>query len=252
MLDHINFSDLGWRPYSWWYLDEKGGLADLRLFTRNKKKKHITVCSRPPLCTHDPQWPRGYENWLPEDAQNLAESYTGIMARDEAFAGMRTTERLVYILLSDVITILRRISERSAKCKRRHWLKALLSQAQGRIIGESGKLEPCNNLSRAPIVDNASAIAALGVLGDVEILGGSKMIGYWNDVLTRAAAASSSSGSAILPPRSVDVSGLSPCVKPPLPSSRLQQQLNQVGIGYSQAMAVAEHGAYACYESISR
>lgn len=249
VLDHINFSDLGWRPYSWWYLDSGGALSDLRLFTRNKKKKHVAVCSRPPLPPEKLQWPRGYSDWLPRDARNLSDSFIGVMACDEAMAGLRPKDRLVYVNLSDVVAILRRIAERLGGGGRRSWLQSLFSHAEGRIVGASGSLEPCEEPWRASIIDNASMIAALGALGNVEIIGGRKMLGYWGDVLSKAATATHACGVTAPLPVPIDFSELRPRLEPPRPSERLRKQLYDAGIGYSQGLAVAEHGAYASGDS---
>lgn len=244
VLTHVNFSDLGWRPYAWWCLGPDGDVRVHRQFSRNKKLKHVVVSSCPGMS----EVPDDLNEVDAEAARaalwgvDLAVSYMLISAVVERAAGMVVPGRASYVPLPALIGFARDQAA-AGNASASGWCRALTAQAAGRRVAGRGLLEDCDP-SVADVFDNYSNIAALALLGDVQVLGGAKMAGYWPHV------------EAVLDPlmpllpddAAAPVPVLVPDVELPAaaaPSPAVQRQLDTLGVGYSQGLAVAEHGSFA-------
>jgi hypothetical protein len=246
VLDHTNFGDLGWRPYRWWYLDKDKCLKSHSMFTRNKKKKHVIVSSQKSLSASDNFALTDYGNWLPLDADNLAESYIGMMARDETKAGLVIKDRTLYIPLSIAIKSIAAVIKQDSTIQRTMWLRNLFHMADWRCIGSDKKLHDSLNINEQTVMDNYSMIAALGSLGNVSIIGGNKMQDYWKEVINRSHQADIVGNGMPFTPTPVNCfSGIQ--LTPPFPSKIVMDQLTKEGINYSQGLAISEHGAFASH-----
>jgi hypothetical protein len=249
VLTHTNFSDMGWRPYCWWYLDGAQRVRELRLFSRNKKRKHAVVRSQPPMREDAP-------DLLPVDSQaahhaaagaNLAVSAMLVMASVERAAGMSLPGRTTYLPLEVLIDLARALALEPGDAPAHRWCRALMGVA-GRRVDESGNLVDCAGV-RAEVFDNLNNLAALSLLADPSVTGaelivagGAKMAGYWPDVV--AVRRSRDGGDALPDPRlllvpEVDASRL------PAPGPGVAAQLSAMGIEYSQGMSVTQHGDFA-------
>lgn len=245
VLTHINFSDLGWRPYAWWYLDPAGMVRVHRLFTRNKKRKHVVVSSRAAM-TASPADMTGTDAEAARAAiwgADLAISFMLIGAVIERAAGMAAAGRVTYFPLSLLVSFAQHQAAGPEPSDLTAWCSGLLHQAEGRRINADGLLEPCDPHD-ADVLDNASNQALLSMLGAPTLPGGTKMLGYWSGV-------------------DDVIRGLEPCAPPGClapqvalvpefdlpahirPSDGVREQLDVRGIPYSQGMAVTEHGAFA-------
>jgi hypothetical protein len=246
VLTHVNFSDLGWRPYAWWHLDGDGALARASLFTRNKKRKHVVIAGQGPL-EEVPATTVGADRAAAELACHAADralSYMLIMATVERAAGLAVPGRTCYLPLT---LLLRFFRERATvPDDRGGWLAALLAARSGaRAIDASGELADVDDLDAATVFDNATNIALLSALGPEGVVGGAKMEAYWPDVEQRVAQARSRSGVAIAPatvarlPDGIDLAAVVP------PSPALDAALDEAGIEHAQGLALSEHGAFA-------
>jgi len=244
VLTHVNFSDLGWRPYAWWYLDGAGDLCRSVQFTRNKKLKHVVVGSQGPL----PEVPAGLSGThagaarLAREAGDRAVSYMLLMAAEERAAGLTTAGRTVYLPLSLLVEYARTAADGTRPESR--WLAALIDAAAGRRITPDGLLTPVVDPRKADVLDNAANIALLALLGEQQVIGGAKMAAYWQEIEQRCRQADAVGGDLPTPPRMLRLPEVSyaECVAP---GARLAPQLAAAGIGYSQGMALVEHGRFA-------
>ncbi|MCW2631946.1 MAG: hypothetical protein JWR88_908 [Pseudonocardia sp.] len=245
-LPHVNFADLGWRPYAWWLLDAEGHLVRQTLFTRNKKAKHTVVGSQPALlevpehaCGVDREAAR-----LALRAADRAGSYLLIMATVERAAGLAMPGRTVYLPLDLVVRFFRDAQERPEAQDYMPWVAELLATGAGaRRLTCEGRLEPAADPWQAYVLDNPSNIALLSLLSSAAIIGGAKMAGYWGEVEHRVATATATSGVIASPPAMLRL----PKADYPrfvAPSSALAEELATAGIGYSQGMALSEHGDF--------
>jgi hypothetical protein len=246
-LPHVNFADLGWRPYAWWLLDAEGRLVRQTLFTRNKKAKHTVVGSRPAFlevpehaCGTDREAAR-----LALRAANRAGSHLLIIATVERAAGLAMPGRTVYLPLDLMVRFFRDARERPEAQGYLPWVVELLADGAGaRRLTDEGKLELAADPWQAYVLDNPSNIALLSLLSSAAVIGGAKMAGYWGEVEHRVATATAASGvTASLPA----VLRLPKADYPRFvaPSSTLAEELATAGIGYSQGMALSEHGEFA-------
>jgi len=242
ILTHTNFSDAGWKPYAWWYVDRLGELRRETVFTRNKKHKHRVVASQPPLDASlekagsvDQDAAR-----LARVAGNLAVSCMIVMARVERAAGFTAPGTTLYVPLDLILRCFRDLAE--GRSGEHPWLTHLLANGQGRRLTLDGELEATEQWSDAWVLDNASNIAALTALGHSGVIGGSKMSAYWADVEQRVTQANSlaqalhAPGMLLLPPREYS--------QFVAPSAALRESLGRASIAYSQGMAVWEHGSF--------
>ncbi|NNJ08396.1 hypothetical protein HHX38_30415 [Streptomyces sp. PKU-MA01144] len=248
VLTHTNFSDLGWRPYAWWYLGEDGQVRCHRQFTRNKKRKHATVGSRPPM------------DVVPEEAArtdldasraarwgaDLAVSYMLLGSVVERAAGMVTGQMVTYLPLSLLVSFVREQAAGPSSASDEPlstWCRVLTDRAQGRRTGPDGVLVECPG-RQATVLDNYSNLATLALLGDCRVLGGTKMAGYWPHVQQRLDALRHSAAEDMRDPRVVVVPDAD-LLRFVGPSPKVAAQLESQGVPYSQGLAVAEHGDFA-------
>ena len=246
VLTHTNFSDLNWRPYAWWYVDAAGRLGRLTLFTRNKKRKHVVVASQGPVTDEVPHAARAADREALEGARhaaNRASSYLLMSARTERHAGLAVDGRTMYLPLDLLIAF-------AAGCRgtldgpERRWLDALFHGATGRRVAPGGELRDA--AGEAPfILDNSSNLSMLSLLGRVSVVGGAVMGGYWDEVTARVTAVNRRAGVALPAPGLLRRPAANDGAPAVLPSPGLAESLKDCGIGYSQGMAVAEHGAFA-------
>lgn len=238
-LTHVNFSDLGWRPYAWWHLDAGGRLQRSTLFTRNKKRKHVVVASQATLRAV-PESMIGVDAAAAELARsgtNLAHSYLLAMAAVERAAGLALPGRTVYLPLSLLVAF--------ARSSGAPWLRELVGSATGRRLGDDGLLYAVADSRTADVLDNDSNLALLAALGEQGVVGGAKMEAYWPQVLARGRRASAASGVRLPAPALVKLPAGVDYAAHVAPSATLAAALDAAGIGYSQGLAVGEHGAFA-------
>lgn len=240
-LTHVNFSDLGWRPYAWWYVDTRGELRRATQFTRSKKRKHVIVASQGPLAAL-PRRARELDlaaARLARCGTDLAISYVLLTAVVERAAGLTTSGPTTYVPLPLLVEYARM---RRADTPNLRWVSGLLAASPGRTIAPDGTLAPASDVPY--VLDNPGNIALLAMLGEGEVIGGAKMTSYWPDVEKRVADAGERSGVVIPPPaprRLPEVDYASAVA----PAPELAVELAATGIAYSQGLAVAEHGAFA-------
>lgn len=233
VLSHTNFSDLGWRPYAWWYLDDHRQIRKVSLFTRNKKKKHVAVISQPPLSELslpgiDSHQQTAYS--LATQCVNRAWSYVALMASTERAAGLTVAQRTMYITLDQLLAAVSQTLP-----------SRIASHNQARCLGPSGELQPVRPGASTLVYDNATNIALLSTLGTDGVVGGRKMLNYWPEVAAceRALATGYRPMEVLLIP---DDHQIAENVKP---SQGVSNQLAQLGIPYSQGLALSEHGRFA-------
>ncbi|MFB7664059.1 hypothetical protein ACFC1R_08945 [Kitasatospora sp. NPDC056138] len=248
VLTHVNFSDLGWRPYAWWYLDTEGALRRETLFTRNKKAKHVVVASQGPLQSV----PNSAGNVdrkaarLAKSGINRAISYMLLMATVEESAGLSVSGSTLYVPLNLVVEFFRDRRLGPGSDSHQRWADALLeSSPQARSLSPSGELAASEAPGTAFVLDNSSNIALLSLLSCTGIVGGAKMAGYWHEVGDRVTAADRAAAIAVALPSLVRLPDGIDYLRPVPPSPRLARELEAAGIGYSQGMALAEHGRFA-------
>ncbi|WP_019222052.1 hypothetical protein [Bartonella senegalensis] len=236
VLSHINFSDLGWRPYAWWYFDSHKKIQKMSFFTRNKKNKHVTVISQPSLP----------EAFLPDmdiyhleayslatQCTNRAWSYVAMMASIERAAGLSIAQRTMYITMDQFLAAISKTAELR--------LSSLLQQSSGRILDNDGKLKPAK-LDVAPLVyDNATNIALISTLGTKGIIGGKKMFSYWSDVASREKIFSAEK---YRPMEVLLIPDAYKIAEKMMLSRETSNQLMKLGIPYSQGLALSEHGRF--------
>lgn len=236
VLSHTNFSDLGWRPYAWWYLDNRQQVRKVNLFTRNKKKKHVTIISQPPLS--ELALP-DMENHLlaaysmSTQCINRAWSYVALMASTERAAGLSLAQRTMYITLDQLLFAISQ-SELSG-------LSSLLQRINARSLCPLGELQPTTPGEPSLVYDNSMNIALISTLGTDGIIGGAKMLNYWSGVASceRSLATGYRPMKVLLIPEDNQV------VEKVMPSQGVSKQLVQLGIPYSQGLALSEHGRFA-------
>ncbi|MEZ0090331.1 hypothetical protein [Streptacidiphilus sp. EB129] len=247
-LTHVNFSDLGWRPYAWWYLDRDGALTRETLFTRNKKNKHVVVASLPPLETVPPS-AHGADREAAELARHGADravSHLLLTATVERAAGLHGAGGTLYLPLDLLVEYVRGIAERPGASAHGPWAEALLASAtQARRLEPDGRLAAADGRADAFVFDNPTNLALLAPLACTAVLGGAKMAGYWGEVEARVDAAASAARPGL--PRLPQLVRMpEPDYRAVLaPSRSLADALASAGIEYSQGMAVAGHGRYA-------
>ncbi|MGW2861805.1 hypothetical protein, partial [Streptomyces sp. NPDC001205] len=126
------------------------------------------------------------------------------------------------------------------------WAAALFGlRTRARRLDATGRLVDCDSAGEAFVLDNSSNIALLSLLGCAGVVGGAKMAGYWGEIEERVERAGRLSGVPVPLPellRLPDGVAYEDVVRP---SPGLAAELAAAGIGYSQGMAVAEHGSFA-------
>ncbi|MER6332236.1 hypothetical protein ABT298_23480 [Streptomyces sp. NPDC001034] len=248
VLTHVNFSDLGWRPYAWWYMGEDEKVRCHRQFSRNKKRKHVIVAGRPPM------------DVVPEGASrtdldasraarwgaDLAVSYMLLGSVVERAAGMVSGRTVTYLPLSLLVSFVREQAADPSSATDEQlldWCRLLTDQAQGRRTGPDGVLVGCP-ARQATVFDNYSNLATLALLGDCHVLGGAKMAGYWPHVEHRLGALRQAAAEDMRDPRVTVVPDVD-LLRFVGPSPAVAVQLERQGVPYSQGLAVAEHGDFA-------
>ncbi|MFF4183039.1 hypothetical protein ACFYZ9_07605 [Streptomyces sp. NPDC001691] len=254
-LTHVNFSDLGWRPYAWWFLDQRGALARETLFTRNKKAKHVVVAGQPPL-SEVPSRAVGADREaarLALHGTDRALSHLLLMSAVERAAGLTVPGRTLYLPLDLLVAFFRDglagadpAATRAGSDASGGWAAALFGlRTRARRLDATGRLVDCDSAGEAFVLDNSSNIALLSLLGCAGVVGGAKMAGYWGEIEERVERAGRLSGVPVPLPellRLPDGVAYEDVVRP---SPGLAAELAAAGIGYSQGMAVAEHGSFA-------
>ncbi|WP_406505688.1 hypothetical protein [Streptomyces sp. NBC_00212] len=247
-LTHVNFSDLGWRPYAWWFLDQDGALARETLFTRNKKAKHVVVAGQGPMGEVPPR-AVGADREAAELALHGADralSHLLLMSAVERAAGLTVPGRTLYLPLDLLVAFFRDGLPGAGSDESGGWPAALFGlRTRARKLDGTGRLVDCDTVGEAFVLDNSSNIALLSLLGCAGVVGGAKMAGYWGEIEDRVARAGRLSGVPVPVPellRLPDGVAYEDVVRP---SSGLAAELAAAGIGYSQGMAVAEHGRFA-------
>lgn len=245
VLTHVNFSDLGWRPYGWWYLDGDHQVCCARQFTRNKKRKHVVVSSRPPL-EGVPEGMTGTDADAARAAAwgaDLALSYLLVGAVTERAAGMVSGGAATYLPLTLFVGFARERAAAGGADPLTRWCRALLADAGGRRLDASGELEDCDPF-KAEVLDNDSDLTLLALTGSPVVAGGAKMAGYWPQIDALAARLSPDAPADCPPPRLLVVPDAD-LLAAAGPSPDVAAQLAAQGVPYSQGLAVAEHGAFA-------
>ncbi|GHF69781.1 hypothetical protein FHX82_005686 [Amycolatopsis bartoniae] len=242
VLTHTNFSDLGWRPYAWWFLNPDRELVRHTLFTRNKKTKHVVVASQPPmdLVPGDATGADREAAELALHGANRAMSYLLLTATVERAAGLALPGRTLYVPLDALV----RFALSEATGRWAPWISALLTTSTAtRTLLPDGTLAPARRAEDAFVLDNPTNIALLALLSSVDIIGGAKMADYWAQITRRIDFACRTAALDVRPPHfrqlpEVDTRGLV------APAPSLAASLRTAGIGYSQGMALSEHGAF--------
>lgn len=245
-LTHVNFSDLGWRPYAWWRLDGRGALRRDTLFTRNKRRKHVVVASQPPLAGV-PAGAAGADAGAARMAAHgtdRAISYVLLSATIERAAGLACPGRTVYVPLPLLVGYARACAGRTAERPELRWAAGLLAAGGGRRIAPDGRLAPVADPRDAYVLDNAANLALLALLGEQRVIGGAKMAGYWPEVRERWRAAGDRAGERPAPPEPVQLPAADYAAHV-APSPGLAAELARAGLEYAQGLALAEHGAFA-------
>ncbi|MEU7225295.1 hypothetical protein [Streptomyces chrestomyceticus] len=248
VLTHVNFSDLGWRPYAWWYLGEDGQVRCHRQFSRNKKRKHVTVASRPPMdAVPEEAGPTDHDASLAARwGADLAVSYMLLGSVIERAAGMVSGQTVTYLPLSLLVSFVREQAADPSSATDEPlltWCRLLTDRAQGRRAGPDGVLRECP-ARQATVFDNYSNLATLAVLGDCRVLGGAKMAGYWPHVEHRLGTLRQAAAEDMRDPRVTVVPDVD-LLRFAGPSPAVAAQLERQGVPYSQGLAVAEHGDFA-------
>ncbi|MEV5499527.1 hypothetical protein AB0M50_29410 [Nonomuraea fuscirosea] len=249
VLTHTNFSDLGWRPYAWWYLSD-GVVRRHRLFSRNKKQKHCVISSRPPLDVV-PEGMTGADLSAARAAiwgSDLAASFMLIGAVIERAAGMIPGPVATYLPLTMLVSFVRELASRASSPDEQGaspaaWCGRLIATTQGRRVAPDGTLRECSG-DRAEVLDNYGNLASLALLEDAQVLGGAKMAGYWPDVEAVAARIQGTAPEGFALPCVLMVPELD-LLSFAGPSPDVAAQLERQGVRYSQGLAVAEHGCFA-------
>lgn len=236
VLSHTNFSDLGWRPYAWWYLNNRQQIRKMSLFTRNKKKRHVTVISQPPLSElslPDMQPHQLTAHSMATQCVNRAWSYVALMASTERMAGLSLAQRTMYITLDQLLDSVSRTAALG--------LSSLLRHTSARTLSPNGELRPVIPGDSPLVYDNEMNIALISTLGTDGIVGGRKMLNYWSGVATceRALATGYRPMEVLLIPEDHQIA------EKIMPSQGISNQLVQLGIPYSQELALSEHGRFA-------
>ena len=241
VLTHNNFGDLGWRPYAWWHLNAEGHLKRLTCFTRNKRMKHVVVMSQPPLHSI-PDSMHGIDLLAARFAsqgQNLGDSFIRIMAIVERAAGVNLPGRTLYVPLNLAIACAKKIAEEATAPGRK--LEAMLSCMPGRSLNALGELQSAADWRKALVFDNPGNIALMAIFGDQHVIGGAKMKAYWPEVRARL-----NLGEGFLGQLQVADYPSSNRIETLLkPNEHLLNVLSEMGISYSQGMAIWEHGNFA-------
>jgi hypothetical protein len=247
VLTHVNFSDLGWRPYAWWFLDKDSRLTRETLFTRNKKAKHVTVASQGPMLDI-PDRAHHTDRSAAELAllgTNRAISYMLLMSTVERAAGLTVPGRTVYVPLDLLVAFFCERHRDATAGEYGRWLSDLLDlRTATRRLTDTGTLEP-GTLADAFVLDNTSNLALLSLLGCTGVVGGAKMAAYWSDITDRLTSAGRSSGLPVAAPELLRLPGGIDYLDLVRPSPDVAADLEAAGIAYSQGMAVAEHGDFA-------
>ncbi|MBD2815773.1 hypothetical protein ID850_13580 [Xenorhabdus sp. Flor] len=243
ILTHTNFSDLGWRPYAWWYLNEAGILTKQSLFSRNKKKKHYIIASQPPLLLNKQPYPHFLEKGiqLAQYTNNLALSYIVLQAWQEQLSGFSLANRTLYVPLDTLILLMQTLAKQQPK--EHPWLLNLLIHAQSRAFSDH-QLEYIHQWENAYIYDNYTNISLLFLLAPIAIVGGAKMQRYWSHIVDNITSFNEKITIPCPIPQCVVFPQRQEYLLPYLPNPGTLYQLQKADIEYSLAMAISEHQLY--------
>ncbi|WP_289993176.1 hypothetical protein [Photorhabdus laumondii] len=243
VLTHTNFSDLGWRPYSWWYLNEEGVLIKQSIFSRNKKKKHYIIASQPPLLSDKQYYPPvlGQGIQLAQYANNLALSYIILQAFQEQLSGFSLTGRTLYLPLDMLILLMQTLTRQKPSVH--PWLLNLLTHAQSRKLNEY-QLEDTYQWENAYVYDNYTNISLLFPLGPIAIVGGIKMQRYWPDIIDSVIIINKKTTTPCPIPQYLTFPQCQEYLLPYRPKQETLRQIQTADIEYSLAMAIIEHQLY--------
>ncbi|MDC9604102.1 hypothetical protein [Xenorhabdus griffiniae] len=243
VLTHTNFSDLGWRPYAWWYLNEEGILIKKSIFSRNKKKKHYIIASQSPLLLDKQCYPHFLEQGaqLAQCADNLALSYLILQAFQEQLSGFTLADRTLYLPLDILILLMQTLARQQPDVH--PWLLNLLTHAQSRKLNEY-QLENTHRWENAYIYDNYTNISLLFPLAPTAIVGGIKMQRYWSDIIDNAIRMNEKSTISCPIPQCLTFPQRQEYLLPYLPKQETLRQIQASDVEYSLAMAITEHQLY--------
>lgn len=237
VLTHNNFSDLGWRPYAYWYLGADRLIRERRYATRGRAYKHRAVESLSLSSAEDLEKSRIEEieaQNFRRTGKNLAAAFIAGQAYLERLAGLNVAQSVTYIPLPILTEFVRKIS--TAGDDMGSAFSRMVSEATGRRIDTSGHLVEAP-AARSYIFDNYTNIASSVLFRSPVIIGGQKMSHYWKNV---EEAVKSAWGSE----RQLEFVDVSNDIRPAClwPASDVLNQLNAIGIDFSLSMSVAEYG----------
>ncbi|MDE1481701.1 hypothetical protein KKI95_01965 [Xenorhabdus bovienii] len=243
VLTHTNFSDLGWRPYAWWYLDEEGILTKQSIFSRNKKKKHYIVASQSPLLPDKQSYPyflnQGVQ--LAQYASNLSLSYIVLQAFQEQLSGFSLSNRTLYLPLDALVALMQTLAREEPKVH--PWLLNLLIHAQNRVLNEH-QLEFTHQWENAYVYDNYTNISLLFPLAPTAVVGGVKMQRYWSHIVDNVTSINEKIATPYLIPQCLVFPQRKEYLLPYIPKQETLRQIQAADIEYSLAMAIVEHQSY--------
>jgi len=235
VLTHTNMSDLRWRPYAWWYLDLAGNVRRKTIFTRNKRRKHVSVMSLPPLdvSLNDAREPVAGAALIARNAPNLAFSYMIAMAYIERAANLHHGVPTLYLPL-DLLVEFVLSNEYKLGCIG----QALQENVEYRTLNALGEVV-IGNAQQAVILDHISNMRLLGTLSPATVLGGMKTERYWPHVIESSTKLGTCQGWFGIPPMEI-VEPFNELSVPYQPSGKVVSQLKDLKIEYSLALALAD------------
>lgn len=233
-LTHNNFSDLGWRPYSMWYITNDRKVDEFRYVTRGKKYKHRCVESLKYIPFDDIDKSLGPTELEIEEfrrlGMNMAASFICGVAKEESLFGINIKKRTTYVPLP----ILTSFVLEKLHGGEHDYLESMLVDSIYKKINKLGILEECG-IDEAYIFDNYTNIAITSIFNNTIVIGGSKMKSYWENV------------EKLIHPyheirNNIQAIDISDKVLPNLfnPSNIIKNQLDEKGIEFSLGMALHE------------
>jgi hypothetical protein len=252
-ITHNNISDLGWRPYAWWYICNQYRIHKSIIISRNKKQKHRIVYSLP-TPTIDTTLLNDIDTKgisLATHAKNYAYYSIIYSSYIETCAGFNQPNRTMYVPLDLLHKFFQEINrgEDGGYSITRQLLNGIHKKiTKKRRIGDNGELYLINsehfNSTNFFTLSNTGNFLIIYLLAIDAIIGGKKMSSYLKDINQFADLVEADTGIALQRPVFIEVPAL-PYEKALPPSKDIQQQLKELSIPYSLSMAVYEYGSCA-------